>query len=90
MNKALVDRIPFAKILIGFAVGAFISLGLCGVDAVYEMRMAEAGKYAMQHLFANLGLVGLVGIVVSFLGLFLTAILWVVIIVVKSFRSPVE
>jgi hypothetical protein len=90
MGERLVDRIPFAKILIGFAVGALLSVGLCGVDAVYEMRMSEEGKYAMQHVFANMGLVGLVGLVVSVLGLFATAFLWVVLIVVKSFQSSVE
>jgi hypothetical protein len=88
MSKRLVDRISFAKILIGFAVCAFISLGLCGVDAVYEMRMSEQGKYAMQHLFSQLGVLGLVGIVVSVLGLFFTALVWMILIIVKSFRSP--
>lgn len=88
MNKAMVDRIPFAKILVGFAVLLLISFGLCGADAVYEMRMAEAGNTAMQHMFANMGLFGLVGILVSVLGLVLTVFIWVILLIVKSARSP--
>ena len=32
MSKPLVDRIPFAKILIGLAILFGLSLGLCGLS----------------------------------------------------------
>ena len=84
MSKPLVDQIPFAKILIIFAVSAFISLGLCGADLVFEMRMAEYGNNTMREILSVGGLVGLIGILLSSAGLVLTAIFWFLLRVFRS------
>jgi hypothetical protein len=87
MGKPLVERIPFEKILIGFAVCAFISLGLCGADLVLEMRMTEYGNNTMQGILSVGGLVGLIGMLLSAVGIVLTAIIWIFLFVFKSSSS---
>jgi predicted metal-binding membrane protein len=79
MNKPLVDRIPFAKILIGLVVIFLISLGMCGLGALslgHGGRAPSGGGMPEKAL-----VIGIVCMVVSVVGVPLTAVVWVVMTV---------
>ncbi len=81
MNKPLVDRIPFAKILIGLVVLFLVSLGMCGLTAV---SMAHGGNaHGVGGVAEKMLVFGIVGTVVSIVGVPLTAVIWVVMTVVS-------
>ncbi len=81
MTKPLVDRIPFAKILIGFVIVFLVSLGLCGLSVV---SMGHAGGAPSGGGMPEKALViGIVCMVVSVVGVPLTAVIWVVMTVVS-------
>jgi hypothetical protein len=82
MRARLIDRIPFAKIVIGLAIVFFVSLGLCGLTFVLS-----SGAYKG---FASLGVLELVFMVLSAAGLILTAIVWVTLAAVGSFGEKVS
>ncbi|MGA7858805.1 MAG: hypothetical protein WCA11_12795 [Terracidiphilus sp.] len=81
MSKPLVDRIPFAKILIGLAVVFLISLGMCGLGA---LSLGHGGRGQGVGAMPGMALViGIVCMVVSVVGVPLTAIVWIVMTVVS-------
>jgi hypothetical protein len=82
MRERLVDRIPFAKIVVGLAIIFFVSLGLCGLT----FALSSAGNNGL----VNLGIIELVAMALSAAALVLTAIVWVILIVVGSFGGKVS
>jgi len=81
MGKRLVDRIPFAKILIALAIVFILSLGLCGASLVMTMRGMPASTGQLMDKAAGWDLVVMV---LSVLGLVVTGIAWVVAAVVSG------
>jgi hypothetical protein len=82
MSERLVDRVPFAKIVIGLAVVFFVSLGLCGITFV----LSSGGHYGL----ASLAILELLAMALSAAGLLLTVIVWVTLIAVGSFGEKVS
>jgi hypothetical protein len=80
MNERLVDRIPFAKIITVLAIIFGVSLGLCGVTAMFASRMRTNSNFLV-----SFGMIELVGILGSAAGLVGTTALWVVLTAVGSF-----
>lgn len=71
MSKPLVDRFPFAKTVTVLAIAFGIGLGLCGLSAV----LPSSGE----EFHTNwLSLPSLLIMVLSFLGLIITLIIWVI------------
>jgi membrane protein implicated in regulation of membrane protease activity len=67
MSERLVDRIPFAKIVTVLAIVLGISLGLCGVTF-----LLSSGRGGGSGFFVGLGILELVVIALSVVGLALT------------------
>lgn len=86
MSKALVDRIPFARILIGLALLFAISLGLCGLTArsVMHGRTVPSG---LDLFLEKTVIYDLFGMLLSAAGLVITAIVWIVMSIVERARS---
>ncbi|MGD0631920.1 MAG: hypothetical protein ABR987_21515 [Terracidiphilus sp.] len=82
MHARLIDRIPFAKIVIGLAVVFVVSLGLCGITAIFSGSGSGA--------FASLGILELLGMALSGAALILTLIVWVTLAAVGGFRDKVS
>jgi protein-S-isoprenylcysteine O-methyltransferase Ste14 len=82
MRERLVDRIPFAKIVIGLAIVFLVSLGLCGLTLVLSEGVSSN--------FASLGIVELFAMALSAVGLILTTIVWVTLAAVGSFGKKVS
>jgi hypothetical protein len=82
MSKPLVDRIPFAKILIGLTIAFGLSLGLCGVSLALSWRgKVPAG---MDQLVDRAAGAEILGMVLSAVGIAVMAAVWVVMTVVTS------
>jgi NCAIR mutase (PurE)-related protein len=79
MNKPLVDRIPFAKILVGLSVVFVLSLGTCGLTASLSSM-----SHSQQNGYVVVMIAGLAGTLLSVLGVFVTAIVWVIMAVAGS------
>jgi ABC-type molybdate transport system permease subunit len=84
MRERLVDRIPFAKIVIGLVVAFLVSLGLCG------LTLAFSGGGGGNSAFANLGILELVAMAASAAGAFLTVVVWAILSIVGSFGEKVS
>ena len=84
MKKALVDRIPFTKIVVVLAICAGVAVGLCGVGFAIGLGTKFSGT-GSGGLAMNLFLIP-GGIVFwgSLLGLVLICLLWVVLAIVKA------
>jgi hypothetical protein len=82
MRDRLIDRIPFAKILIGLAIVFIVSLGLCGITFIFSGSGSGA--------FASLGILELGAMALSAAGLILTTIVWVTLAAVGSFGEKVS
>lgn len=82
MPKSLVDRIPFVKIITILAVSFSIGLGLCGLT--YALNTAGIGKYNKSFYPDLLGLFSLVVMVVSFLGLAISSIAYLLLAALGS------
>jgi hypothetical protein len=76
MSKRLVDRIPFAKILVIFSVIFVISLGLCGASVAFSSSNSAA--LGNGTVFVMLMILDGAVMVISGAGAFLTAIVWVI------------
>jgi hypothetical protein len=85
MRKPLVDRIPFAKILIVLSIVFGISLGLCGLSIAQVLRSQTASPGIGQLMNRVIGL-DVLAMVLSAAGLVATTILWVVMTAVSSIR----
>jgi hypothetical protein len=84
MSERLVDRIPFAKIIAVLAIVLGISLGLCGVTFVLSLGGGRSG------LFVGLGMLELIAIVVSAIGLALIVVVFVTLSIFGSFSGEVS
>jgi membrane protein implicated in regulation of membrane protease activity len=82
MRERLIDRIPFAKIVIGLAIVLIVSLGLCGLTFVLSSGVGSN--------FASLGIIELVAMALSAAGLILTVVVWATLAAVRSFRDKVS
>lgn len=80
MSKPLVDRIPFAKIVTVLAIAFGIGLGLCGLSAV----LPSSGEGF--HL-NPLSLPSVLIMVLSFLGLIMTLIVWIITRAIGGFSA---
>ena len=85
MKDLLVDRIPFAKIVIVLAIAFGIGLGLCGVDAAFLEKFRSPGEEFGPNTFV--GGTGAFAVVLSGLGLVLSCVVWAVVGVVSAFRD---
>ncbi len=83
MSEPLIDRIPFAKIVIGLAIG--FSLGLCGVTFAVSAGGGNRGGF-----LEGLGMVELAVMAISAIGLIVTVIVWVALSVIGSFGEKVS
>jgi hypothetical protein len=81
MSERLIDRIPFAKITTVLAVVFGISLGLCGVTAI----LSSGGNSGSGYLF-GFGMLELVALGGSVVGLLLTLLVFVVLSIFGAFR----
>jgi hypothetical protein len=82
MNKPLVDRIPFTKIIVGLAVAFGLGLGLCGLD--FFLLVRASGTHTQGFGVDTIGVLSLAVLILSPIGLVATAILWVVLAAVGS------
>ena len=80
MNKPLVDRIPFAKILVALAVAFGLGLGLCGLDFVLLLRASQT--HTRGFAVAPVGVMSLIVLSLSAIGMVVTVIVWVVLAIV--------
>jgi hypothetical protein len=82
MNKPLVDRIPFAKIVVGLAVAFVLGLGLCGLD--FFLLLRESQTHSRGFAVAPVGVASLTLQILSAIGLVVTIIVWVVLAIMAS------
>jgi hypothetical protein len=89
MSQPLVDRIPFARILIGLAIVFAISLGLCGLTAraVLHGRTAPSG---LDLFLEKTAVYDLLGMLLSAAGVLITCVVWIVMSVVSRARNKEE
>lgn len=94
MNKPLVDRIPFAKILIVLVIVFGVSLGLCGVSAALGIAGSTGSSHMRNASAQILGfslVIELVAMVLSSVGVVVTGIAWVILSIAgKSSRGSAE
>jgi len=82
MNKPLVDRIPFAKIVTVLAIVFGVSLGLCGLTFVVSSGGSNGGGFIW-----GLGWLEFAAMAISATGMVLTVVVWVILSAVSSFGS---
>jgi membrane protein implicated in regulation of membrane protease activity len=85
MSGRLIDRIPFAKIVMVLAIVFGISLGLCGVTFVLSSGGGRGGGF-----FVGLGVLELVALGVSIAGLLLTLLVFVTLSIFGGFSEKVS
>jgi hypothetical protein len=73
MSKPLVDRIPFAKIVLVLAIVFVLSLGTCGLTASLS---SNSGSQQNGYVVAMIA--ALAGTLLSGLGLLVTTVVWVI------------
>jgi hypothetical protein len=73
LSEPLVDRVNFAKIVTVLAVTFGISLGMCGLTWALSSKMSDGGGFLIPF-----GILELIAMGLSALGLVVTVILWVV------------
>lgn len=78
MSKPLVDRVPFAKIVTVLAIAFGVGVGLCGLSAV----LPSSGEPFRVN---SLSLPSLLIMVLSFIGLIITLIVWVITRAISGF-----
>jgi hypothetical protein len=86
MSTPLVDRIPFAKIVVILAIAFGISLGLCGLNMVLSIGGTQR-FVALGPLLGIAGVLELVVMLLSAVGLVLTCIVWVIAAAIGGFRK---
>lgn len=86
MSKPLVDRVPFAKILIALAIIFGLSLGLCGLGVVVIWG-GKSVPSALGGLLNKTAGYDVLAMVLSAVGLLVTVIVWVVLKVVNLLMS---
>ena len=83
MGRPLIDRIPFSRIFTILAVIFGVALGLCGLNTLITVPLSHVPQSA------SVVIVGLIFIeagamLLSGLGMALTALLWLVLAVARS------
>jgi hypothetical protein len=81
MRKRLVDRIPFAKIMLVLAVALILSIGSCGLSFIFTSSRGASDPLA---------LIGLVGLLCSLAALVLTSLTWAILAIVGSSGEKVS
>jgi hypothetical protein len=89
VSKSFVERIPFAKILIGLVLVFLVSLGLCGVSFVLTLQSTNGHSGNGNSLSHAIGY-ELVVMVLSAAGILVTCIVWIVAVVVGNSREKVS
>ena len=84
MKRALVDRIPFTKIVAVLAICAGVAVGLCGVGAAIGVGMGRLGSNPGNVVVSLFLIPGGILFWASLLGLLLLFLLWVVLAIVKA------
>ena len=82
MTKPLVDRIPFAKILIGLAAVFMVALGLCGLTARAALQRHTVPT-GLDHFLEQTVGYDVLAMVLSILGIVLIAVVWIIMTVVS-------
>jgi hypothetical protein len=82
MTEPLVDRIPFAKILIGLAAVFLVALGLCGLTAGSELRRHTVPT-GMDHFLEQAVVYDILAMVLSIGGIVIIAVVWTIMTVVS-------
>jgi membrane associated rhomboid family serine protease len=80
LGESLVDRVNFAKIVTVLAITFGISFGLCGATLVFSSQMRGSGS-----ILIFIGILELIVMGISALGLLLTVIVWVIASAVGNF-----
>jgi hypothetical protein len=83
MKKRLVDRIPFAKIMLALAVALILSIGSCGLSFYFSSA-------PLRDASGSLALIGLIGFLGSLAGLVLTCLIWAILAIVGSAGGKVS
>jgi hypothetical protein len=78
------ERFIFAKIFTVLALAFVAGIGLCGVDAAFLASLRVSNEEFSPNTFV--GTIGGIAVVLSSLGLVLTAVAWVVVRLVGLFR----
>ena len=76
MNEPQANRIPFAKIVVIFAVAFLVGVGLCGLD--YLLAANGIGKSTAEFGVGILDAPSLIIMALSAAGLGLTLIVWMI------------
>jgi protein-S-isoprenylcysteine O-methyltransferase Ste14 len=79
MSKPLVDRIPFAKIVVVLAIVFVLSLGTCGLTASLSSHSGS-----QQNAFVVAMIAGLAGTLLAGFGLLITTVVWVIAVATGS------
>jgi hypothetical protein len=82
LGAPLVDRIPFAKIVIALAVICVVSVGLCGVGIAFSTP--AYGTRVFGHLSGWMLASGIVCFWASLLGLAVSIAVWVILAIAKG------
>lgn len=85
MGKSPVNRFPFAKIVVIFAVAFLVGIGLCGLD--YLLAANGIGKSTEEFGVGILDAPSLIIMVLSAACLGLTLIVWMISAIVSSTLS---
>jgi hypothetical protein len=83
VSKPLIDRIPFARILIGLTIVFVLSLGLCGLGFVSSWQ-GEDMPSRLSPLMSQAWRLDVLVMVLSALGVVVTGVAWVVAAIVGS------
>lgn len=81
-------RSIFSKVLIIFAVGLLLGIGLCGLD--YFLASRGIGKSTEEFGVGPLDSISLLTMGLSFLGLVLTVVVWILTMIVKALTAKPE
>jgi cellobiose-specific phosphotransferase system component IIC len=85
MTKPLVDRIPFAKILITLAVVFMVALGLCGLTARSALQ-PHTVPTGLDHFLKQTVGYDVLAMVLSIVGIVIIAVVWIIMTVISRAR----
>jgi hypothetical protein len=89
MSERLFDRIPFAKIVTVLAIVFGISLGLCGATA-FLSNVVDGGGRGIMNFLIGFGVLEMIAIVLSAVGLVMTLIVFVTLLIFRGFSKKVS
>jgi hypothetical protein len=85
VSKPLSERIPFAKIVTVLSIAFGVSLGLCGVTAVFAIGVGGGNGFS-----GILGMLELIVMALSAIGLLITGAVLVTLSAIGSFNEKVS